>query len=137
MYHYRATKKKYVGYPKSTTCPFCDRERPDEEIVETKHAYIMPNRVFYDVWELRTVTDHLLVIPKRHVNSLSELTSAERLDIMNLIADYEGRDYNVYARAVDSPQKSVTHQHTHLIKTDSRLGRFLIFLKKPYFLFKL
>ena len=107
-----------------------------EKIAETAHAFIVPNRVFYDLWELRTVTNHLLVIPKRHVRSLSELTKAERLDIMNVLADYEGNDYNVYARAVNSLQRSVAHQHTHLIKTGTRQGRFSIFLKKPYFLLK-
>ena len=38
-----------------------------------REAIIKANRVFYDVWELHDVTDHLLVVPKRHVHSLSEL----------------------------------------------------------------
>jgi diadenosine tetraphosphate (Ap4A) HIT family hydrolase len=137
VFHYRTTKKKYAGYPKPATCPFCDRKMAYEKIAETTHAFIAPNRVFYDLWELRTVTDHLLVIPKRHVSSLSELTPTERIDIMNVIADYEGGGYNVYARAANSPQKSVGHQHTHLIKTETHQGRLMLYLKKPYLLIRL
>lgn len=137
MYHYRKTKKKYGSYPKFDTCDFCHPEAIDRDsIKEFKHCYVIPNRTFYDVWELRKVIDHLLVIPKYHTDSLSELADEIRLDIMNAIAKYESQSYNVYARAPGNTQKSMHHQHTHLIKTEPKPGRAALYLSKPYLLLK-
>ena len=101
---------------------------------ETAHHTIVPNRVMYDLWELRRVEDHLLVIPKRHVKGLGELTDIEKLDHVNLIAKYELNGYNTYARGVGSLQRSVEHQPTHLIKTYTKQAHGSIINKKPYFL---
>lgn len=137
MYHFRKTRNKYVAYPKPSKCDFCDTTQMSERAVqETKYAYIVPNRTFYDVWEMQRVRDHLLVIPKKHIGSLSDLSDAAKIDIMNLIGKYEQTDYNVYARAVISKGRSVEHQHTHLIKTNHKVGRFFLFLRKPYFLIR-
>lgn len=136
MFHYRKNLKTYRGYPKPAVCAFCEDNMKERKTAETKYAYVVPNRTFYDLWELRSVTDHLLVVPKRHVRSLSELTKAERADMMNLMCEYEAKNYNVYARAVDSKQRSVAHQHTHLIKTHDKQARGSLLLKKPYVLIK-
>lgn len=82
------------------------------------------------------MTEGLLLIPKRHVEALNELDEAERLAVMNQAAEYETKGYNVYARGVGFVKRSVSHQHTHLIKTTNRQPRIAIFLKLPYFLFK-
>lgn len=103
---------------------------------ETEHAVIVKNRTLYDYWEMQKVTDHLMVIPKRHVASLAELTSEERLDVMNLCAEYEAQSYNIYARGVKSNRRSMAHQHTHLIKIDDKETKFYLAIRKPYFLFK-
>lgn len=137
MYHYRKTRQNYKSHPKPVVCPFCDHARIKERIVaETEHAFIVPNRTFYDLWEFRDVTDHLLVLPKRHVRSLADLNDAEKLDIMIIIGDYESRNYNVYARSIDSIQRSVPHQHTHLIKTTDKKPRAALVLNSPYFVLK-
>jgi diadenosine tetraphosphate (Ap4A) HIT family hydrolase len=95
------------------------------------------NRFPYDIWEYHDVTDHLMVVPKRHVQSLTDLNKAERTEIMDLIADFEGQDYNVYARSKNSLHRTVTaHQHTHLIKLDAKRPRISIYVAKPYLLFK-
>ncbi len=122
----------YNKFPKPADCPFCDATETAQAIRETEHAYILPNRIFYDVWELRRVTDHLMVVPKAHVRSLSELPDEAKLDIMNLIGEYESGDYNVYARATTSMTRSVTHQHTHLIRADHKAARLLLHLSRPY-----
>lgn len=118
-------------------CPFCDPETLAKAVYETENIYIVKNKVFYDIWEMRTVKDHLLLMPKRHVKSLGELGAEERAEIMDVISDYESNDYNVYARAVSNNTRSVTHQHTHLIKTDHRNIHAALMLKKPYLLFKI
>jgi diadenosine tetraphosphate (Ap4A) HIT family hydrolase len=137
-YHYRSTRKRYKSFPKPEQCDFChDSVTLQKAVLTTKHAYVVPNRVFYDIWELHDVTDHLLVVPKRHVHSLSELTPAERQDIMDILADYEGREYNVYARATASVNRSVFHQHTHLIKINNATSpRATFFIRKPWLLIK-
>ncbi|MDB5184655.1 MAG: hypothetical protein JWN38_463 [Candidatus Saccharibacteria bacterium] len=137
MLHNRKSRNRYRSFPKDTTCAFCDPNEIKGRIIrETKHAYIIPNRVSYDFWEAQGVKEHLMVIPKQHVKSLSELPDAHLLDIIKLVAEYESHDYNVYARAVRSKTRSVTHQHTHLLKLDHKPARFSLFLRKPYFLLK-
>lgn len=88
------------------------------------------------MWEMLDVTEHLLVVPKRHALSLDELTDEEKLDHMNILASYEAKGYNIYARSVDSTTRSVAHQHTHLIKASGRRAKIVLFFQKPYFLFK-
>jgi diadenosine tetraphosphate (Ap4A) HIT family hydrolase len=136
MYHYRKTRKMYKSFPKAAHCHFCDVREMKEILEETEYARVIRNRVSYDIWEMRKVIDHLMVIPKRHARSLNDLTDPERLDIMKLLGKYEADHYNVYARSIESMTRSVDHQHTHLIKTTSKLGKVLIFLHKPYILIR-
>ena len=138
MYQTRKTRNKYISYPKPQACPFCDPAEIEQyKVEETKHAYIIKNRTFYDMWEMQKVLDHLLIVPKRHVGSLSELTDPEKAEIVTLIGQYESTDYNVYARAVVSKGRSVAHQHTHLIKTDHKMSWLLFHIRKPYWLIRL
>ena len=138
MYHHRKALKRYKSFPKpkSDECHFCGKDQV-AIVAETEHARIIRNRVSYDVWELRKVVEHLMVIPKRHVTSLKGLHDAERIDIMKIIGDYESRGYNVYARSAGNLMRSVPHQHTHLIKTAGKLAKFTFYLKKPYIFIKL
>jgi diadenosine tetraphosphate (Ap4A) HIT family hydrolase len=137
MYHFRKTRKLYTSFPKDAveTCHFCNPHENSERIIrETNNAYVIPNRTFYDQWELRKVIDHAMIIPKRHIASLNELNSDERLDIMNIIAEYEGNGYEIYARSPGSKSRSVLHQHTHLIKTETKVARGIFMLRRPYVL---
>jgi diadenosine tetraphosphate (Ap4A) HIT family hydrolase len=136
MYHYRSTKKVYASYPRPSRCSFCDPAERARALKETEYAFVVPNCTFYDHWETRTVEDHLMVIPKQHVESFLELSDAAKIDIMTLIGEYESTEYNVYARAASNQTRSVAHQHTHLIRTGAKAGRGLLYLKKPYFLVK-
>ncbi len=136
MFHYRKNLKIYQSYPKPEVCTFCEDDMDDRKVEVTKYAYVVPNRIFYDLWELRAVSDHLLIIPKRHVRSMNDLTTRERKDIMDLICKYEAKNYNVYARAINSKQRSVNHQHTHLIKTHEKRARGSFNIQKPYIFIK-
>lgn len=137
MYHYRKTRNIYASHPIPTNCNFCDLGEMTPQIVyESTHCFVIPNRVFYDIWELREVTDHLMVIPKEHAMSLQELMPEARLDIMNVLAKYEAEHYNIYARTPSSVSRSVVHQHTHLIKTKDDSARGALMMKKPYLFIK-
>jgi len=135
--HYRKTVLKYVERKKTPGCPFCKPETLAKAVYENKHVFVVPNLTQYDLWELYDVVDHLLVVPKRHAKSLDQLNKTERLAIMDICAEYEPKGYNIYARGNGFINRSVEHQHTHLIKVTNKRPRLTIFLHKPYFLIKL
>ena len=135
MYRFRKNFKKYQPDPTNQVCPFCHLE--NREITDTsEHAHVIRSDYPYDLWEFRKVTDHLLIIPQRHVASLSQLSVQERADIVEFMSKYEHLGYNVYGRSEKSVSKSVPdHQHTHLISTINKKARLGIYIRKPYWLF--
>lgn len=135
--HYRKTMQAYKARQKAKGCPFCNANTVAKAIYENEDLYIVPNLTKYDLWELHDVTDHLLIIPMRHVKTLSELSQKERMAIIDACAKYEAEGYSVYARGNGFVKRSVEHQHTHLIKTTNKVPRLTFFLQKPYCLIKL
>ncbi len=136
VYHYRKNYKKYRSFPRAEVCSLCEDDLAGRSILTTEHAFVLPNRVAYDLWELRNVTEHLMLVPRKHVTKLAELNETARLDIMQILADYEARGYNIYARGVGNTQRSEHHQHTHLIKTEQKKARGSLALQKPYLFVK-
>lgn len=136
MNHYRHTIKLYKQRQKSESCPFCKPETLKNAIFENDYAYIVPNLTRYDAWELHDVSEHLLLIPKRHIEALGELTPKERSGLIDIIAEHESKGYNIYARGVGFIKRSVSHQHTHLIKVNNKKPRAALFIQKPYLLLK-
>lgn len=134
--HYRKTLKLYKRNQKSPGCPFCKTATVEAAQCETSELYVVPNITPYDLWELHDVVDHLLVVPKRHVTKLNELSDKEQLAIMKVIADYEAKGYSAYARGNGFVKRSTKHQHTHLIKASNKLARFALYIRRPYFLKK-
>lgn len=139
MYHFRKTRKRYNKHNKADKnqggCTFCNDD--DERAIKSaKTMLVAPNRVKYDIFEGREVLDHLLIIPKRHVESLNDFTKEEKLEMMDIAGEYEAKGYNVYARGVGSSTRSVKHQHTHLIKIrNDKKPKIYLVIGKPYFLF--
>jgi diadenosine tetraphosphate (Ap4A) HIT family hydrolase len=139
MHHFRTTRKKYEAQITANSkkmCPFCDPETRSKTVRDFKDFYIVKNIVEYDVWELHNVVEHLLLVPKKHAENLNVLSDSERLEFMNIIAEYESDGYNIYARGVKSERRSIVHQHTHLIKTRGKQAYLSLFSRKPYFLWK-
>lgn len=136
MNHYRKTIHKYKQRKSKSGCPFCDQKTLKSAVAEDEYVYVVKNLTQYDLWEFHKVEDHLMVVPKRHTETISELTSAERLAIMEKVAEYESKGYSVYARGVGFIKKSVKHQHTHLIKVNNKKPKFAIFIESPYYLFR-
>src|SRR5690348_8506745 len=136
MNHYRKTHQKYLSRRRGDVCPFCNPKILTSAVFQNEFVYIVPNLTQYDLWELHDVLDHLMIIPKRHVEALEELTAAEKLAIMDQAAEYESKGYNIYARGKGFIRRSVKHQHTHLIRASNKQPRLALFLKSPYYLFK-
>src|SRR5687767_8201846 len=128
MPHYRSRKeeKVYIKYLKrrrksDAKCQFCDiSDEHKPYINETKHFLVIRNLFPYSIWDGRRVTDHLMIVPKQHTETLNSLGEDAAVEYVKLVSKYEHDGYNVYARAPDSIIKSVPHQHTHLIKTTGK-----------------
>lgn len=137
MYYSRQTFKKYQQRKKVPGCPFCDPNEISYRLAfETDHCVVVPNQTPYEVWEHHRVLEHLMVIPKRHVVGLYDLTDEELLDITRIYARFEQQGFSIYARADANPRRSVEHLHHHLIKIEEKPVRFSLLLTKPYFWFK-
>ncbi|HSW92064.1 MAG TPA: HIT domain-containing protein [Candidatus Saccharimonadales bacterium] len=138
MHHYRKTIKSYASHNEedkvSSGCTFCKEVGGKRITYENETMYLMANRVSYDMFEGRRVLDHLMVIPKRHVETLADFTDQEKIDQMTIAGEYESKGYNVYARGAGSISRTVKHQHTHLIKLLNKKSQFFFFMQKPYVL---
>jgi diadenosine tetraphosphate (Ap4A) HIT family hydrolase len=99
-------------------CSFCELSPERNVVIEDgKLAYVMPSNP-------RLMKDHLLVVPKRHVANISELSVEERNEIWDLILKfqkilldtYTGCDIRQHFRPFlkDSDVK-VSHIHFHLL----------------------
>lgn len=104
----------YSAFLKKTKrCPFCV---PEQRIfAKNARAYLTYSIAPY-------ATYHLLAIPKRHVESLSDLTHAETRDVQAMVGAGIGvlavkgiEDFTVLARNGRASGKSVSHVHYHLI----------------------
>ncbi len=58
-------------------CPFC-HEKSENMIEKGKYFYVIPARAPY-------TKDHLLIVPKRHANTLITLSHAELLEMHKLV----------------------------------------------------
>jgi len=98
-------------------CPFCKRER-SLLIKDGKLIYVQLSNP-------RLVDGHLLVIPKRHVEQLSELNAEEREELLALMAEFQGKITGRFATGCDVRQNyrpflqqgklKVDHLHVHLL----------------------
>lgn len=95
-------------------CPFCSGE--NRVLVDGAHAYLTYALAPYH-------KHHMLVLPKRHVESVGDLTDAERQEIEKLQGDglrilqklnYESVSLLVREGPVNV-NKSIRHTHYHVI----------------------
>ena len=133
----RREHKTYARYLQdrgsNTECQFCAiNKSSDQFVLETTHFKVIRNIFAYSVWDSHEVSDHLMVVPKTHTDTLKTLNAAAAKEYLDLISDHEQEGYNIYARAPGSNMKSVVHQHTHLIKLGKKRKNMVFILRKPY-----
>ncbi len=96
-------------------CPFCHSE--ERILISNETAYVLLSNPL-------KVENHLLVIPKRHVELPWELTDTERTDIFTLVnqlqpklvALYGGCDLRQHCRPfMKESRLTVRHVHYHLV----------------------
>jgi diadenosine tetraphosphate (Ap4A) HIT family hydrolase len=95
-------------------CVFC---HPDRSILaETKLSFALPD-------SFPVSKGHTLVIPKRHVVSLWQMTDEEYTDAFNLVkqvkeilqGQFEPQGFNVGVNCGEAAGQSVLHAHIHII----------------------
>lgn len=137
MFRNNKNNRRYNKYKKhnaeSDDCPFCDLSDKSIIVEERKHCFVRRNVFPYSFWDYHDTVEQLMVIPRRHINRLSELTSAELKELMSVILGYEEDGYDIYARSMNNKVRTAPHQHTHLIKTGDRTARAAFYINRPYF----
>ena len=129
---YLADRRKGDKHP-AKNCALCEIKPGDHQYVSrTKHFKIVRNLFPYAIWDQQHVTDHMMIVPATHTDSLASLSDTARLEFVRLISEYESTGYHLYARATKSESRTIPHQHTHLIKCEGRTTKFAFYLLKPY-----
>lgn len=128
------TYKKYLR-DKPKTCPFCTIEKDSDQLVEeTKYFKVIHNIFGYSLWDSQEVEDHLMIVPKKHIDSIAKLPSEASIEYVKLLSKYEKMQYSQYSRAPSSVIKSVVHQHTHLIKPKGEPKKFVLLFRSPLYM---
>lgn len=135
----RGNEKRYIEHRrknKSSGCDFCRLVETDTSQVVSRHRHclVIKNLFGYDIWDDHGVEEHLMIIPKRHVDSLANLTDEEMAEYIKILTKYEKLCYSIYARSPGNTSKSIVYQHTHLIKIDDKSKKWIFYLKKPHVL---
>jgi len=110
-------------------CPFCTilKEKQIRLFKEYNHSFL----VFSDP---QLMPGHLLVIPKRHVEKLSELPQEEKAELFELVEEYQEKILATIAPGCDicqnyrpfikQGQLKVDHLHFHLRPRDNEDSLF-------------
>ena len=88
----------------------------------------------YEYWDEQDVTDQLMLVPKKHVDTIRKLPVKAAEEFMDFLGKYENNGYSIYARTSGATSRTVPHQHTHLIKVRGKSKKFMLHLRKPYIL---
>lgn len=130
----KARKHNAMHKQTNMQCPFCDLKQIKRVVEQTNEMLVIENHIPYDVFEGGPVTEHYMIIPRRHHKTFSSLSDTERLDYMEVLARYEDAGFNAYTRTTSSKTRSVEHLHTHLIKTPHARPKLWLYIQKPYFM---
>ncbi len=99
-------------------CPFCNINKEKNRIIKAgKYVWVIMSNP-------RLVEGHLLVVPKRHVEKLSELNNDEKDELVNTTIEFQELILKKYASGCDIRQNcrpfqkesklKVNHLHIHL-----------------------
>lgn len=113
-------KEKLLVYKNATQtqsrCPFC---HPELELMVERGAdfFVIKNKFGFDIWDMREVEDHLMLIPNEHLNDFHEFKSEIRQEYFDLLEKFSKLGYDSFTRSAESQRRTQAHIHTHLIKT--------------------
>ena len=110
----KETQKRYQQHvsqkPTDTPCEFCILKRDDGQVLGDAGTFWLVNNIFpYTIWDNFYVDEHLMLVPKRHVDSIGKLSSDELETYGTLLAQYEEAGYSVYGRAASNTEIGRAH----------------------------
>ena len=119
-------------------CPFCSEEVKERALKKGKFAFVLLSNP-------RIAPGHLLTIPKRHVQKLSELNNSEIKEIFEFLANFQDKILSKLSTGTEIRQNykpyfgnsktHVKHFHFHLVprkETDEIATRVDIYRKPLY-----
>lgn len=97
------------------TCIFCDPE-PSSVLLQDEHGYVR-----FDGYPV--TPGHVLIIPRRHISSLFDLTDDETRGLWQLVketkeaidARYHPDGYNLGVNVGEAAGQTIGHLHIHVI----------------------
>jgi histidine triad (HIT) family protein len=120
-------------------CCFCREFRHHEAGEEIKEKYSVTNRIIYDDGVFTVlpsvspiVKNHLLVLPKKHINTMKQLDYDEKkrlFSLVNNITKLLGEDYFTFehgAFPVNGNTCGVDHAHFHILPVGREISRKVI-----------
>jgi ATP adenylyltransferase len=113
--YYKNSKETRSNSENPKTCVFCSMSDNDV-VLKTKYTYLIANKYPY-------ASGHVLVLPKRHVSKLSDLTTKERVDLFNILnlatytldLMYSPDGYNIGCSIGKVAGGSIAHLHFHVL----------------------
>lgn len=103
-------------------CPFCERrflDSSNELLEEAKYWFVTRNYEPY-----KGSDSHLLLIPKRHIEHIGELSNQSRHEFIDLNIKYSGdmQSGGIAMRFgdIENTGASVAHLHSHIIETSEK-----------------
>jgi diadenosine tetraphosphate (Ap4A) HIT family hydrolase len=88
-------ERVYIKHLKNadvSSCSFCDINKGHDQFIEaTKFFKIIRNRFPYTFWDGQGVSDHLMVVPRRHINSLTTLNDKEKMNMLLFFRNMKSR----------------------------------------------
>ena len=109
--------RKNLKTTKGLGCAFCaDRlkETKRKVLAENDSMLLLENDFPYKKWSNLTVKKHLLIVPKRHVIKMQDMTTAEKTDLAHIMATSDAMGYSFYIRSYSDKYRSIGHIHGHL-----------------------
>jgi diadenosine tetraphosphate (Ap4A) HIT family hydrolase len=96
-------------------CPFCSLD-PEHKCMENEHSFAFP-----DAYPL--ADGHTLVVPRKHVSSIYELSADEQSAVWDLVAEVRQRlltglkpdGFNIGVNDGEAAGQTVEHAHVHVI----------------------
>ena len=122
-------------------CRFCGLKDDRTRIIsEHKYCYAILSNP-------RLMKGHILIIPKRHVEKLSELNAKERLELFEVLQKYSqkildlkiSKGYSIhmnYMPMLPESKTKVDHLHIHIWPRDSKDELFLKMFRHQEGIFK-
>jgi len=120
-------------------CCFCNEFQNYEVAEEIKNRYSITNRILFSNDKFVVlpsvspiVEDHLLILPKKHINTMKQLENDEQEQLLLLVKNIMrllNKDYYIFehgAFPVNGNTCGVDHAHIHILPLEKTISKAII-----------